>query len=101
MTENINFSTFRNHSVLKVEVPAGVWISRFVFSSAVIFLCNIPLRSVYDRFLADSYQLTNFLCHTLVTNVSVDLGKKNGNTIRLVYLQLNCLSSRIVILACF
>ncbi len=44
------------------EVPAGKWISRF---------------------LADSYQGTNHLCHTLVPNITVNFNIRHGNSISL------------------
>lgn len=46
------------HGLVEVHVPAGKWISRV---------------------LADSSLGNNFMCHTLVPNVSVDFGRERGN----------------------
>ena len=50
------------HMVVETEVPAGIWASKF---------------------LADSYIGTTYLCHTLITNVTVDFSLPEGNSIAL------------------
>ena len=50
------------HTVVETEVPAGKWTSKF---------------------MTDSYRGTTYLCHTLISNVTVDFSLPEGNSIAL------------------
>ncbi len=53
-----------DEEVVEVEVPAGKWVSRF---------------------LADSYVGANYLCHTLIPNVTINFEDPLGNSIALMW----------------
>ncbi len=61
-----------NDEVFEMEVPAGKWISRF---------------------LADSYQGTTHLCHTLIPNVTISFEVSHGNSIAIKWAKKHALTS--------